>query len=183
MRNVHYYRFSGYTPTGTEQQEFVDNFDAEMQTYIKSRMSSLMSVSGYDMRRVDIAGQPTVDYIPTSGAWNGTGTSGILPFQVAPLVCFKAYATYPRSSRCYLAGMSTGVNTLEGHINGTSRQAFEDWGNAILSIPITGQLGANKVTVNWTTAPRVVNLVNQLDIVVVDNVWRTQRRRVRGVGI
>ena len=182
MRNVHHYEFAGYVPSDTELQEFVDNFDSALKTRLQSRIKSNASVDAYDVRRVDVGDLPTVEFIPTAGAWNGTDTGNLLPSQCAALITFKALTPFPRSTRTYVWGLTANALAAGGLVGSGTVTDLTNFGNDILEISVTGQLNPDKVAVAYSGDPRAVTSWNEVTNVTVTDVWATQRRRRRGVG-
>lgn len=182
-RNIHHYEFFNYVPDGTQLQEFVDNVDAAYKSNLQGDISEDHDIYAYDVRRVDVGNLPSVQYIPTAGAWSGTDTSGELPHQVALLVTFKAETVFPRSSRTYLFGMCEGNNSVNGRASSTVISNAEDWAADMLEIEITGALNADKQAVQYGGDPRAVTDNNDLTTYSVNSIWATQRRRRTGVGI
>lgn len=182
-RNIHHYEFFGYVPDDTQLQEFVDGIDSAYKTYLQASIHSGLEVVAYDVRRVDIGDQPTIEYVATGGSWNGTASGAPLPFQIAALVTFKALAAFPRTTRTYMFPSSVNAVTSVGNIGSGTVTALENWGNAMLEIAITGALNADKQAVQYGGTPRTVTDANDVTIVMANPIWATQRRRRRGVGI
>ena len=182
-RNVHHYEFFSYVPDVAQQQELVDGVDTAYRTYMETHYSNSLTVYEYDLRRVDIADQPTLTYTATGGAWFGDETSEALPTQDCALSTFKALSTFPRTSRTYHFPMGEVANVGGGTVQSGVITNMELWGNAMLEIDITGALNADKQAVRYGGNPRVVVAHNDLTIATADNVFATQRRRKRGKGI
>lgn len=183
FRNVHHYEFFGYTPDNTQLQEFVDNVDGVYKTELQAFFHEDIEIYAYDVRQVDIGDLPSIEYVPTAGAWNGTASTNRTPNQVAAMATFKAVSSYPRSSRTYLFPCSETATNALGRVSAGVVDDIDDWAQAMLEIDITGGLNADKQAVQYGGSPRVVTDSNDLTTVVVRNIFRTQRRRTPGVGI
>ena len=183
VRNVHHYEFPDYVPTQANRQTFIDAFDSDLKTRLQSIFSTRVEIQGYDMRRVDIAEQPTLPMTATGGSWVGTASGHTLPAQVAGLVTFKAETAFPRSTRTYLFSFSEENNNEDGEVGATAQSAMTAWGGDILTIVIPGETSAVKVAVEYTAAPRIVADANVVQNVSVSSGrFATQRRRRVGVG-
>ena len=183
FRNIHYYEFPFYVPTIVQVQEAVDAIDAAYKTHLRSRMGTGFTYYAFDVRRVDVGEQPTLEYTATSGSWAGLETSEEIPFQNSALVSFKALAAFPRNARTYVFGWTENSNVSGGLVGSGSVTALGQWGAAMLELNITGDLNADKQSVEFGGVPRAVVENNDVTEVIVGNVWATQRRRRRGVGI
>lgn len=183
FRNIHHYEFDAGDPSTTEMQAFIDEFDGELKTHVQAYFSSLVSVYAYDVRRVDVGDLPTIEYIPTAGAWNGTDTSDPLPPQNAAMVTWKALTAFPRTTRSYMFPFTGGSTSSEGIMTGTARTALQTWANAIIFITPSGGMDGDKICVEYGGDPRAVVAHNDVATVTVKAVYRTQRRRTYNVGI
>lgn len=182
-RYVWHYEFPGYVPTAPELQEFVDNLDGILDELFKPLLSSQWSSIAYDVRRVDVGDLPTVEYVATTQPWNGSSSSSLLPRQTALLVRWAAPTAYPRTARTYFAGWPESANDTNGTAVLAITAAAALVGSAMEEIEVTGQVDAQKTTVQYGGTPRVVTDSNQVFYVSTAATWRTQRRRVPGVGI
>lgn len=182
LRNIHHYEFPGYVPVTTELQEAVDALDAAYKTNLQARFVTGVNMEAYDVRRVDVGSLPAQQFVPTAGSWAGTNANVYLPPQVAAMLTFKAPTAFPRTSRCYLWVMGNDTNGSEGIISSSTLVSCLNFGNAIFTLAITAQPDAQKVSVKYSGIPRVVSASNVLTTVGIDNSWKTQRRRRRGVG-
>lgn len=183
FRNVHHYEFPFYVPDSTALQEAVDAIDAAYKSNLQSQFSSNITFYAYDVRRVDIGDQPTIELTATGGAWAGTAADNKLPNQVSALCTFKSLTAYPRTTRTYHFPMTEGTNSASGALAATTQGLIEDWAADMLSLDITGQLDADKCAVKYGGDPRVVIDNNDVQVIKVGLIWATQRRRRSGVGI
>lgn len=183
MRNVHHFEFPGYTPSTTELQEAVDAVDASYKTNLKPAMPNDTQSYGYDVRRVDIGDQPSIEYNATAGDWVGDSAVDCLPPQCAGLVTWKALTAFPRTCRSYLPPFTENANNASGKPESATITRMEDFGLDLVTLAITGQTDANKVSVKYGGSPRAVIDSNPTDTVTVSDFFQTQRRRTFGVGI
>lgn len=183
MRNIHHYEFPGYTPSTTEMQEAVDALDAVYKTELKPAFPNELVMYGYDVRRVDIGDQPTVEYNATAGDWVGDSAVDPLPPQICGLVTWKAVTAFPRTTRSYIFPFTENANSNQGKPESATVTRMEDFGLDIRTLPITGQSDAVKLAVKYGGTPRVVTDSNVVTNVTVSNSYKTQRRRGFGVGV
>ena len=182
FRNIHHYSFFNYTPDSTQLQEAVDALDAAYKTELQATYHDDIEFYAYDVRRVDIGNLPGIEYVPTAGTWFGTQGTDRMPNQMAALVTFKTQTDYPRSTRNYMFPFGESANNALGRVTAATITQLTDWGEAILSLDITGGLDADKTAVEYGGTPRAVTDFNDVNIVSTTNVWGTQRRRKPGVG-
>lgn len=182
LRNIHHYSFDGDIPNNAQLQQLVDDIDSVYKTHWQAVMTPQITVNAYDVRRVDIGNQPTIEYQATAGAWAGTNVGQPLPSQVALLVSFKALTTFPRNARTYVFGCSEGFNGGDGRPDGALITAGESFADGLMSVGQVGIGGPDKVTVEYGGVPRVVTAFNILSQRKVAPNWATQRRRRLGVG-
>lgn len=183
LRNVHHYDFPSYVPNTTEIQEAVDAIDGYYKTRLQAIFSDNVDFEAYDVRRVDLANLPAVQFVATAGSWSGSSAIDQMPAQVSALVTFKAQTVFPRTSRAYLFPFTENVSTNDGRILSSTLTSMLNWGLDMLTLPITGQTDAVKVAVKYTGTPPVVTSSNAISTVSTHNNWATQRRRRPGVGI
>jgi hypothetical protein len=183
LRNVHHYEFPDYVPTTAQLQALVDSFDTDLKTRIQTYFSNKVDIDAYDIRRVDLGNLAAVEYQATAGSWTGGASGEPLPTQIAGLVTFKAPTVFPRAARSYMFPFTEAHNSSAGIMATVLETALLGWGGDILSHVIPGAANAVKVAVEYGGDPRAVTDSNVLESVSVTNVWATQRRRRRGVGI
>lgn len=183
LRNIHHYEFASYVPTNTQLQEAVDAIDAAYKSNLQATFTDNCDFNAYDVRRVDTADLPTIEFIATAGAWSGSDVADPNPSQLAAMCTWKAPTTFPRSTRSYLFPFTvTFVNTI-GRIDAAEVGNVEDFADDMFSLVITGGADAVKVAVQYTGDPRAVTASNPVETRIVTNIYRTQRRRTAGVGI
>ena len=182
LRNIHHYSFPDYVPGDSAKQSFVDEFDQNMKTRFQALYSDEVSIASYGLRRVDSASQPEDDIVPTNGAWDGTATASLLPTQSSALITWKAFTTFPRSTRSYLFPFTQAALEVSGLITSAAITSMTAYGGDILEIVIPGQNNAVKVAVKYTGDPRTVTSENVVTAVFTNSNWATQRGRRRGVG-
>lgn len=182
IKNVHHYDFDGYVPSSAELQEAVDALDAAYKSNLQATFSDFVDFNGMTLRRVDIGDLPSAFFVPTAGLWSGTAVGVPLPPQLCALVTWRSQTAFPRSTRAFLFPWSVssladpGV-PVAGHLSNAG-----DLADDALVLAITGQTDAVKVAVQYGGSPRVVTSFNQVLNREVGNLFRTQRRRVTGVG-
>lgn len=182
LRNIHHYEFPDYIPGEAAKQSFVDEFDSNLKTRLQSAFSEEVTVNSYGLRRVDITSQPEDDIVATNGSWSGSDVGALLPTQVAALITWKAFTTYPRSTRTYLFPFTINALSQAGLIGAAELSSMLGYGGDILEIVIPGQANATKQAVKFTGSPPIVLSANPVESVLTNSNWATQRRRRRGVG-
>lgn len=183
FRNIHHYEFAGYVPTDTQLQEFVDNFDAAHKARLQSVTNENITYYAYDVRQVDVGDLPSREFIPTLGAWDGSNSAAVLPYQVAAIITWKAYSTFPRSTRMYVFGLTENASAAGGVLEAGMVTVLQNLGDDLLTIDITGGLDPDKQAVEYGGDPRVVVDANDVETVMVSPFWGTQRKRRPGTGI
>lgn len=182
LRNIHHYEFPGYVPTAAELQEFVDGL-ATAYAGVIAHMADDITLSSFEVRRVDVGDLPTEEITPDG--WpvtGGSAASAMLPPQVAALVTWKAPTTFPRSTRTYLFPFAASVLSPTGTIALAARTAMEVFAADLEEIEVTGQVDAQKVAVQYGGDPRAVVASNIVFATPIDSVFATQRSRRYGVG-
>lgn len=183
MRNVHHYEFPSYDPDNTEKQEAIDALDAVYKTELKPAFPNDIVMYGYDVRRVDIGNQPTIEFNATAGDWVGDSAVDPLPPQICGLVTWKALTAFPRTTRSFLFPFTENASSNLGKPESATVTRMEDFGLDIRTLAITGQTDAIKVAVEYGGTPRAVVDSNAVTSVTVSNEFKTQRRRGYGVGV
>lgn len=183
MMNVLYYDVGGPISV-SGAVEVADDIRAK---YLSSTLAGALSVGwsyvGIELRRVDIADQPSITVPPTAGTLAGTGSGDPLPTQIAALVSGTALTAFPRRVRTYIAGNTEGQLS-----NGLWAPAYEtrclNFVEAIDSIAITGDLlDRVAVTLGGAVGHPVVTDFNSVATYSFTRVPATQRRRRIGVGL
>lgn len=182
IRNVHHYEFFNYVPTTAELQETVDGIDSAYKTHLINAIDNGFLTYAYDVRRVDQANLPTIEYVPTAGVWFGSNTNNPLPGQLAALVTFSTTTTFPRTTRSYISGLTVADVDTNSQMTLSLQGLLQNWGTAMLSIPLSGALDPDKQAVKYGGTPRVVIDSNDVISREVTLIWATQRRRRIGVG-
>lgn len=183
VRNIHHYEFPGYVPDQTQLEEFVDAVDAAYKSNLQAYFWDNTAFNNYTVRRVDSGDLPSQDITPTAGSWDGSDSNHKMPNQLAAMGTFKAPTVFPRSSRTYFFPFTEQWNASGGTIDSSLLAAIAAWADDMFTISITGDPDAVKVAVEYTGDPRVVSDYNTLTSFTIENLWRTQRRRIAGVGI
>lgn len=183
MYNIHHYEFPGYVPEQTEAEEMlqglVDIMEEEWLTYV----SDDVVFSEVEYRRVDIGDQPTAVFVPAGWPINGSDVNNCLPHQVAAVMRWVGDTEYPRSARAYLPVFGADALSAAGLISLTVQTALNGAAPLYEEIPVTGQVDAQKVAVQYGGDPRVVTAANIVSARNVDPSWGIQRRRRAGRGI
>jgi hypothetical protein len=182
LRNVVHYEFPTTVPSPAQLQAFVNVLDNDYKDNLQTPLSPNVSIHSYDVRRVDIGDQPTLTLTPAAGAWVGGSTGEQLPEQLAALVTWRAFSTFPRTTRSYIFPFTEADNTGNGNLSAASLAFLEAFALDVMSILYEAGLSANKVAVEYGGTPRVVVASNAVTTREVSPHWATQRRRRLGVG-
>lgn len=182
IMNVFYYDVDDVLSSG-QAQEIADTFrSAYAAAFTTNELASAWSYDAIEVRRVDLADQPTLLVAPTAGPLSGTSSTDPLPTQIALLVRGTAFTTFPRTVRTYQAGSN------EAELNaGLFTAAFRDaCVTFIETIDTMNLTGANALRVaariENTEAGSVVTDFNRITDYVGIRIPATQRRRRIGVG-
>lgn len=183
FRNVHHYD-SGAVVLDTAQQQLLANtIDDDYKSNLQAVLSTSIEFYAYDIRRVDIASLPAIEYVPGAGVWTGSAVGDKLPEQIAALLTMKAQTTFPRTTRTYLFGFVESENGSSGSIASNLLSAINLWAADVQTLTITGPITLAKVAVKYTGSPPAVTAFNEVFPSPAGSSWATQRRRRRGVGI
>lgn len=182
LMNVYYYE----TTAVLDSDQLTEVADDIRAAYVSSTLAANTGNSwGFDgigVRRVDIANQPEITVIPTSGALSGGAASEELPAQVALLVKGTALTAFPRRVRTYLAGLTEG-SCSSGFWTTSIQNIARTFIEAIDEISVTGDtLGRLAVELGGTAGAPVVVASNRVEQYSTSSVPGTQRRRRLGVG-
>jgi len=181
--NVLHYEFDGYTPGLSELEEATDALVAAYVSNLQTALSTLVAIFGVKWRQVDVPNLPEILIPPSGGQVNGSNANDPLPAQVALLVTARAPTAYPRTARTYLGGFCEDNNANNGRPLAVLRDSAAEWLVDASVLEITGAANAQRVTVEYGGAPRVVVAWNTLLTGNVATVWSTLRSRKPGVGI
>lgn len=183
-RNVFYYETITGNPSTSEWTDIVDEIRGEIDSTIKSNISSDCEFYGIDYRQVDVSGLPSFSAVPTSGALAGTSAVDSVPTQIALLVSVKENTTAPNHARTYLPGFNQDavVDSIWGPGTVTNAEGFID-DMSVLNAAGTNEL--QRVAARWNTAHDAVTAYNNIAgaPAVASLIAATQRRRRIGVGI
>lgn len=182
VRNVHHYEYSGYVPNTAELQDLVDVLDGHYKTDMQAGFGANVTFYAYDVRRVDLAGLPANQFIPTGLSWAGTSAADALPSQIATVVTWKAQTTFPRTTRSYLFPVGEGNNTIAGRPTSAWLTIVNTWAPKIINLVTIATPDPVKVAVQYTGTPPFVVTSNPVTTAVASQTWGTQRRRRPGVG-
>lgn len=184
VRNVFYYRTSVGEPSNSEWQDCADEIRADWVTELQTYVANVITFTGIDRRRVDLAGLLTFSEVFTSGVAVGGSATQPIPSQVAMLVRVKGTTTKPNRARSYLAGwtlsaVSAGLFTSTYTTRGTN---FVDLQSNLNS---GGTNPLYRVAAQWNSSHSQVIADNDISgaAAVASDVPATQRRRRIGVGI
>lgn len=183
LRNTHHYEFPGYVPTAADILNAVDQIDAAYKARLQVHLSSLIDFSGYDYRRVDVSGMPTLFQLPTGGIWSGSNAGQLMPLQNAVIANWKGATAYPRNSRIYVAGWTEDANTPTGYVGPTYTTAVDNFASDLDVLTITAGADAVRVAVKYNKVPYYVSDYNTVLWFPTSSAWYIQRRRRPGVGI
>jgi len=182
MMNVLHYDVGGVIAPATIV-EIADDIRAK---YVSSTLAANLSASwayvGVEVRRVDLADEPSISAAPTAGSLAGTSAGDPLPSQIACLVSGTALTPFPRRVRTYIPGITEGSLTA-GLFSSTFRTRAQDFVEALDNITLTGDL-MDRVAVRYTDSGSgpAVTAFNSIATYSVTSVPATQRRRRIGVG-
>jgi len=182
LRNIVHYEFEGLVPDATQRQTFIDNLDAAYKLDLQSHFANTVAVANYGLRRVDIGDQPEQLVTPTAGGWVGGSGGEQLPESLSAIITWKAFSTFPRTTRSYLFPMTEPDNTATGGIAAVVLSDLNDFAANAITITYDTGVTARKVAVRFGGAPRVVVASNPVTSFAVAGRWRNQRRRRLGVG-
>lgn len=164
------------------KQEMVDQHSAEMFANLGSVLVGVLTSYAYDVQRIDLPGQPVLQYIAANQPWSGTNVTGPVATQTAGLLSASAPTSRPNRARTYIAGLNKG-DIVSGVWNAAVLGALEGFGEDTLTLEnIEGQ-DVDRVVVRMGGDPPVVILSSQLVSCVARSVPATQRRRRIGVGL
>ena len=183
FRNIHHYEFFGSVPDNTTLQELIDGIDAAQKTRLQSLVANTITYYAFDVRRVDVGDLPTIEMVPTAGAWTGSLSAAVLPYQVAAIITWKALTAFPRTTRAYIFGLTENASTTDSRLEAGVVAALTNLGNDLLTINVTTGIDPDKVAVEYGGDPRAVVDSNDVSVVMVSPFWGTQRRRRPGTGI
>lgn len=183
IQNIHHYATSN--PLEPAQiQELVDGMRAAYEELVDApSMSDNWSLNNAFVRRVDQPDLPSAVYSFTAGPLAGTQSgpdTGVN--QWAALVSFYAPTTRPRRGRTYLGGLHGNVIGDNGFITAPNLAAMALWGDAIMTITLTGDT-AQKCAVRYTGDPPQVTTFNVFTEFVPRSNPAVQRRRRIGTGV
>jgi hypothetical protein len=181
VKNVFYYQTTAALDDD-QKQEVVDT----MRNWWATLDGAIDLVNDYELLSATIRYMTLPDYpgevwVPTSGTFTGsTATPGIAN-QIALLISFKANTPKPRRARTYLTGFANTAITDAGFWTSSHITAAGVFGNASLSIAVTGDT-LQRVAVQLDPDDGSVALANDLTTVLVRSNPATQRRRRIGIG-
>lgn len=183
IQNIHHYTTSN--PLEPAQiQELVDGMRAAYEELVDvPAMTDNWSLVNAFVRRVDQPDLPSAVYTFTEGTLTGSiGNADPGVNQWAALVSFYAPTTQPRRGRTYLGGVHGDGIGDNGFINSTVLAGMALWGEAIMSITLTGDT-AQKCAVRYTGDPPQVTTFNVFTEFVPRSNPAVQRRRRIGTGV
>lgn len=183
-RNTFYYETQVGDPSTSEWQDIVDEIRADILAEILSRLVAQWLFYGIDVREVDTAGLPSVEYLPTLGNIVGTHASDSTATQIALLVGVQGLTAAPRRARSYLCGFAETyvLNSLWDSAAIGDAETFIDL-QSVLNAAGANEL--QRVSVKWNTGHTLVTAWNNIAgrPAKASVVPATQRRRRLGVGI
>jgi len=148
MRNVHYYSTQDETTSGL--QAIVDGISNAYKNNLQGHFSVGFAFYAVDVRKVESAGLPSVEYIPTGSFWLGTNANDVLALQVALLVSFTSLTTKPNKARTYLGGLCENDVTGGLFTTGITANALA-WADAMFDPTSSSVTGVAKLTVEWAS--------------------------------
>lgn len=176
IQNVFYVEHQGVTDVSD------DDFMEAAALWLDTAYGNLLSLQPAATTYTTVQGYNVGDDVPllpepwptlTSGSSSDQG----LPLQVAGLVSF-ATTTKRSVGRKYIGGLSEGAQAAGGLLDATAVVGLENWGTDILN----GFVVTAEVFVPGNFRPLTNDFIDW-ERRRVDPVMRTQRRRVKGVGI
>jgi len=182
LRNVHHFEFPSAVPDNPDLQALVNGLDTAYKFNLQDFFHDEIEFYAYDVRRVDVADLPSVEFIAGGEAWFGTANDDALPAQVSALVTWKTTTAYPRSTRAYLFPFAAGKLSAGGLIPTINMADIEAFAGDVLNITAPGAVDPIKVAVKYGGTPRVVTDSNEVTSYIVSRNYATQRRRKAGVG-
>jgi len=181
VRNVFYYETTHETLSAAQLQEVADDIrDVWATLNTASGQVNDWQLYGVGIRRVDVAGIPSIDVGFTSGTLVGSSPSESLPTQTAMLCHGVAYVPKPNRVRTYLAGRAEG-HLADGYWNAAALSNVLNWIQALDTLTIDG-VSWERVSAQWNLAHTLVEDWNQITTYFVSDIPATQRRRRIGRG-
>lgn len=181
-RHVAHYEFPAYVPLVADIQDAIDDLDAAYKARWQTVFTDDIVLEGYDVRRVDIADQPTIGYVGPNNPWAGTNVGDCNVPQSALLCTFKALTTFPRTTRTYMFPTNSGTLSAGGRVDAATTIVLNAWGADVVQLLVVGDTDAQKVAVKYTGTPPTVTSSNQVTIVTSSSNFSTLDSRKSGVG-
>lgn len=185
QRLINVYHYDTTTVLGgADGVELADAIeDAYVDSDLEDTMSDEWAYAGIELRRVDLADQPSLEIAPTGGAHAGLNVNEVLPLQVCLLVSGTALSTFPRRVRTYLGGFCETHVTNGVWVAGVLSNAVAFIGEMDTLQITAGEL--DRVSVRYTDpgSGPIVTSFNRVLTYTTTSVPATQRRRRIGVGI
>lgn len=184
VRNIFYYETTEGDPSTSEWTDIVDEIRADYVTYMVTHMIAGWNFYAIDYRKVDVAGLPSFQAIPTAGTLVGSSGADSVATQIALLVAVKAAVTKPNHARTYLAGWHEG-HILASLFSLVAMVAGENFIDEMTGLNAGGTNPLQRVAAQWNTSHTMVTVTNNIagSASKASEVPATQRRRRLGVGI
>lgn len=175
FQNVYYVKHAG-SATATDIA-FHNACAAWLETLYTPLLSYLSTKLDFDEV---VTYNVTQDIPMITGAWptltQGSDAGDPLPTQCSALVSFPT-AKKKVIGKKYIAGATETNNLSGGILSSAFKTALASFGAAVLSGYVSGTIVIDPGTYNVITG-----VFNELLTSLVDDLFRTQRRRVKGVG-
>lgn len=184
VRNIFYYETQVGDPSTSEWQDIVDEIRGDYVTYLQAALVTLWNFYAIDYRKVDVAGLPGFQALPTAGTVVGLAALDPLPSQIAMLLAVKAAVTKPNHARSYLCGF-TDNHVVAGLFIPGATSVAEDFIDEMTGLNAGGTNPLQRVAAQWNTSHTMVTVTNNIagSASKASEVPATQRRRRLGVGI
>jgi hypothetical protein len=181
VRNVLYYDTDLSALTAAQRLQLADGIRAMYVTFATSRLVNDWSLYAFDIRRVDVPGEPTLEVFPTAGTFVGPVAVESLPTQVALLMHGFSQTSRPNRIRQYIGGLGEGSMGdgiwLPGAVSGANTL-----GSSLLAPTVTGSSRFDRVAAGWNPSRTQVVAFNKILLIGTTEIPATQRRRRIGRG-
>lgn len=184
VRNIYYYLTDVGDPTTAEWQDIVDEIRADYVAELIAALVTGWNFYGIDYRKVDVAGLPSFEALPTAGTAVGLGAIDPTATQIALLCSVKAAVTKPNHARTYLCGWFE-TQVVAGLFIAAARLAGETFVDLQSVLNAGGTNPLQRVSAQWNSSHTqvIANNIISGSASKASEVPATQRRRRIGVGI
>jgi hypothetical protein len=176
-RNVLYYSApDNLTPT--QKLTLCTNIADVWDEHIRGFLVDDWSMYAFDVRRVDIAAQPTLEFVPAGFPMIGGAVTDSVATQVALLATYSAATPRPNRGRSYLCGLNEGeiTNSLW---NFDTIVFFNEFVTALRNPEYASGQNAAQHIARWNASNTAISLSNPVSGGQCSNLPATQRSRRR----